>query len=359
LNWWTEGRKAMAAGIYGQELGRLIKAKVPFDSLNPKFRTQLEKFGIRGKRKGGEAEWTKLLREQPLDEKGRLDPYAIREDTFEFSYGKSSVRQKVSSAMNDAVDTLVMTPSQFDIDSAALFNDPLGVGGQVIKSMTQFKAHPISLFRKVYMRMYKEEGLKSTVSTAAALTATLTFMGGLVLQLKQYLAGKTPYKNNNEFYVQAVQQGGGLGIVTDLFMLAGGQNILRAVFGGEPKYQSADRKASNILGPLFGDFIKVSSIIEDVPVQGFKFLYDEDYNFRKLMRNSSKTLLDLVPAQSLWYTKMLYRKYLHEYFAQLVDPKGYRKREKSLRKNALKTKGQNKYNNFIYESLPNFLPKQK
>ena len=146
LNWWTEGRKAMAAGIYGQELGRLIKAKVPFDSLNPKFRTQLEKFGIRGKRKGGEAEWTKLLREQPLDEKGRLDPYAIREDTFEFSYGKSSVRQKVSSAMNDAVDTLVMTPSQFDIDSAALFNDPLGVGGQVIKSMTQFKAHPISVF---------------------------------------------------------------------------------------------------------------------------------------------------------------------------------------------------------------------
>ena len=109
LNWWTEGRKAMAAGIYGQELGRFIKAKVPFDNLNPKFRTQLEKFGIRGKRKGGEAEWTKLLREQPLDEKGRLDPYAIREDTFEFSYGKSSVRQKVSSAMNDAVDTLVMT----------------------------------------------------------------------------------------------------------------------------------------------------------------------------------------------------------------------------------------------------------
>ena len=76
-----------------------------------------------------------------------------------------------------------------------------------------------------------------------------------------------------------------------------------------------------------------------MPAQGFKFLYDEDYNFQKLMRNSSKTLLDLVPAQSLWYTKMLYRKYLHEYFAQLVDPKGYRKREKVC-VNALKTKGQ-------------------
>ncbi|WP_440913508.1 hypothetical protein [Candidatus Pelagibacter sp.] len=359
LNWWTEGRKAMAAGIYGKELGRLIKERVPFENLNPKFRTQLEKFGIRGKRKGGEAEWTKLLREQPLDEKGRLDPYAIREDTFEFAYGKSSVRQKVTSAMNDATDTMVMTPSQFDVDSAALFNDPLGVGGQVIKSMTQFKAHPISLFRKVYMRMYKEEGLKSTISTAAALSATLTFMGALVLQLKQYLAGKTPYKNNNEFYVQAIKQGGSLGIVSDLFMLAGGENILRAVFGGETKYQSSDRTASNILGPLFADFIKVSSVVTDVPVQGLKFLYDEDYNFQKLMRSSSKTILDLVPAQSLWYTKMLYRKYVHEYFAQLVDPKGYRKREKNLRKFARKTKDQNKYNNFIYESLPNILPNQR
>ena len=77
------------------------------------------------------------------------------------------------------------------------------------------------------------------------------------------------------------------------------------------------------------------------------------------MRNSSKTILDLVPAQSLWYTKMLYRKYVHEYFAQLVDPKGYRKREKNLRKFARKTKEQNKYNNFIYEKLPNILPNQR
>lgn len=359
LNWWTEGRKAMAAGIYGQELGRLIKAKTPFENLNPKFRKQLEKFGIRGKKKGGESEWTKLLREQPLDERGRINPYAIREDTFEFAYGKSSTRQKVSSAMNDAVDTMVMTPSQFDIDSAALFNDPLGVGGQVIKSMTQFKAHPISLFRKVYSRMYKSEGLASTVSTAAALTATLTFMGGLVLQIKQYLAGKEPYKVNNEFFVQAIAQGGGIGIATDLFMLAGGDNVLRAVFGGETRYISPDRKAMNVLGVLFADFIKVSSILTEAPIQVSKYLYDDDYNFGRLMRNSSKTILDLVPAQSLWYTKMLYRKYLHEYIAQLADPKGYRKRERNLRKYARKIKGQNKYNNFIYESLPNFLPNQQ
>jgi hypothetical protein len=69
--------------------------------------------------------------------------------------------------------------------------------------------------------------------------------------------------------------------------------------------------------------------------------------------------LDLVPAQSLWYTKMLYRKYLHEYFAQLVDGEGYRKRQRNLNKSAKRDKGKSKYNNFIYESLPNFLPSQK
>ena len=119
-------------------------------------------------------------------------------------------------------------------------------------------------------------------------------------------------------------------------MLAGGDNVLRAVFGGETRYISPDRKAMNVLGVLFAAFIKVSSILTEAPIQVSKYLYDDDYNFGRLMRNSSKTILDLVPAQSLWYTKMLYRKYLHEYTAQLVDPKGYRKREKNLRKYARK-----------------------
>ena len=73
----------MAAGIYAKELGTLIKARTPYENLNPKFRKQLEKFGIRGVKKGGEAEWRMLLRMQPLDERGRIDPYAIAENTFE------------------------------------------------------------------------------------------------------------------------------------------------------------------------------------------------------------------------------------------------------------------------------------
>ena len=359
LNWWTEGRKAMAAGVYAKELGNLIKNKVPFDDLSPQFKRQLEKFGIRGKRKGGESEWTKLLREQPLDENGRIDLYAIKELSFEFSYGKASTRQKVTAAINDAVDTIVMTPSQYDIDSAALFNDPLSVGGQVIKSLTQFKAFPISMFRKIYARMYKAEGMASTVSTAAALSVSLTFMGALVLQLKQFLAGKETYKPDNNFWVEAVKQGGALGIVTDLFMMFGGDDILKSLTGGKVKYTSSDKRALDLLGPLFGDFVKTTSLVADVPVQIGQFLYDEDYDFRRLMRNSSKTILDLVPAQSLWYTKMLYRKYVHEYMAQLTDPVGYRRREAALRKYALKERSNDTYNNFIYESLPNFLPAQQ
>jgi len=159
--------------------------------------------------------------------------------------------------------------------------------------------------------------------------------------------------------VQAIKQGGSLGIVSDLFMLAGGENILRSVLGARTKYQSADRKANDILGVLFSDFIKITSIVSEVPIQTAKYLTNEDADFNKLMRNSTKTILDLVPGQSLWYTKMLYRKYLHEYFAQLVDPVGYSKRERRLRKLAMRDKGKSNYNNFIYESLPNILPNQR
>ncbi len=207
--------------------------------------------------------------------------------------------------------------------------------------------------------MYKAEGLASTISTAASLTASLTFMGALVLQLKQFLAGKETYKPDNSFWVEAVKQGGSLGIVTDLFMMFGGDDILKSLTGGKVKYTSSDKRALDLLGVLFGDFIKVSSIVTDLPVQLGQFLYNEDYDFRRLMRNSSKTILDLVPAQSLWYTKMLYRKYVHEYMAQLTDPVGYRRRQAALRKYALKERSNDTYNNFIYESLPNFLPAQQ
>ena len=142
-------------------------------------------------------------------------------------------------------------------------------------------------------------------------------------------------------------------------MLFGGENVIRAVTGGRTKYQSQTRISNDLLGVLFSDFLKVSSVVTEVPIQASKYFYNEDYNFDRLMRNSTKTILDLVPAQSLWYTKMLYRKYLHEYTAQLVDPSGYNKRQRNLRKNALKDKGKSKYNNFIYENLPNFLPNQK
>ena len=40
----------------------------------------------------------------------------------------------------------------------------------------------------------------------------------------------------------------------------------------------------------------------------------------------------------------------------MVDPSGYNKRQRNLRKNALKDKGKSKYNNFVYESLQIFYP---
>ena len=60
--------------------------------------------------------------------------------------------------------------------------------------------------------------------------------------------------------MQAIRQGGALGIVQDLFMLFGGENVIRAVTGGKTKYQSQTR-ISNDLQCFVDDFLKVSSVV--------------------------------------------------------------------------------------------------
>jgi hypothetical protein len=59
-----------------------------------------------------------------------------------------------------------------------------------------------------------------------------------------------------------------------------------------------------------------------------------------------------IPFQNLWYTKMLYRKYIHEAMIEYTDPKGFRQYKKRYIKEARDERVGGKYNNIIYETLP-------
>ena len=54
----------------------------------------------------------------------------------------------------------------------------------------------------------------------------------------------------------------------------------------DTKYQTPDRKAMNVLGVLFSDFIKVSSILTDVPIQSAKY-----FKHQEIWMNMEQVLL--------------------------------------------------------------------
>lgn len=331
LNFWTEGRKAMATGIYGKELGNLIKSKIKWDDIRPTFRQNLEKFGINKK------DWNNLTTKQPLDANGRLDIFQVEEWDFEFSYGKSSLRQRLSATFNDAVDTMVMTPGDYDIAAGALFADPGTAGEQVFKTMFQFKSHPIAYTRKIIWRSGKQANNKiEFLTNMSILTTEMMLMGVVVVQLKDFLRGNQPRNwDDGNLWIRAAEQSGALGLISDTLLQFGGSQKLSQWFTDEPEsaFVSRSQKASQLLGPFLSDINKLTD--------GGKSMSD----FSLMLAES------FLPFQNVWWAAMFKRWLIHDYIKQRTDKKSYRRQQKKLKKIARDNRIDGKPNNIIYDTI--------
>ena len=347
LNWWTEGRKAVATGILGKELGKNIKNQIAFDKLNPTYRQALEKFGINKK------EWTTLLKDKPLrqgatDNVDMFDIHAIREQEYEFSYGKSSLKQKLSAYFNDAVDTMVMTPSEFDIAIGSLFNNPQDWGYQLFKTVLQFKTHPIAYTRKVLARSMKQS--KSGYELATNMTilgAEMMLMGLVVVQIKDFLKGKQPRRFDDlNLWIRAAEVSGAYGLFSDTALQFGGSQLLSRL-SDEPSNSFMDKneKASQLIGPFFGDFIKITTLPTNI--------YDsfEKNGFDGMVSKNTQEILGLVPGQNLWWFAMFRRALTHEYMKKRLEPTSYYRQENKANKIARDNMIGGKSKNFVFETL--------
>ncbi len=346
LNWWTDGRKAMSANMIMADLGENISKNVTWDKLPTQYKSRLARFGI------DEADWGRLLNEKPLSIDGDnvFDVYALSELDSEFSFGRVPLRQRLHAFIDDGVDSMVITPGQFDVEIASLFTDPRGMGGQVFKSMLQFKSHPLTFFRKQWLGDYGST--KDKIRSLSMLTAQLTILGAGVVILKDIAAGRNPRElDDPELWIRAIETGGAAGILTDLVMSYGGKEIVGAVTGADENEFYGNNRAMTLLGPLLGDFIRLTGAVSTIGAEGVRAIGDEEFDTKKL-KPLTNLVANNIPFQNLWYTKMLYRKYLHEAMIEMLDPKGYRQYQKRYIKEARDERVGGKYNNIIYESLP-------
>jgi hypothetical protein len=120
------------------------------------------------------------------------------------------------------------------------------IKGEVIRSIMLFKGFPIAMITRHWGRVadtWRDGDRGMALAYGAGLTSALTLFGAIAMQMKDMAAGKDPRDSTTlKFWGAAFLQGGGVGIMGDMFYTSFGGNDR----SGRPNW-------ANLAGPVFGD----------------------------------------------------------------------------------------------------------
>ena len=342
LNWWTESLQKATGTVYQKYLGRIIKEKRAWNTLDLSFRAQFEKFGIQ------KADYEKLLNTRNIvDSDGGLNLYALKD---ELSTAKG-LQSKMISVVRDAVDTMVIKPGEFDKSAGRLFLADAGdPASQFVKLLTQFKTHPITYTRKVIWRNFLRKRAVTdnngqlvnaldkidNIWPGVTLAGSMIAMGVVVAQLKEVTAGKSPLTDPGELAYRSIQQSGVAGLISDLLVSVLEPTIKQFSSDKKIRVSTTGEIAQQFVGPLAGDALKLMSNIMGVSTGAARFAtgVDDGEFIKKELSKTGKNLLGYSGLQSFWATKALYRALVTEYLTEVLDYKTHLRTQKRLKRDA-------------------------
>ncbi|WP_269915313.1 hypothetical protein [Acinetobacter sp. HY1485] len=320
LNALTAASKIGFSKLLMEKYGRLTRTK-DWNDLDANDRELLKNTGL------DERAWQVMrLAEPVLDSKGHKlmsaqSIYEIPDEALKHFENPRQVREQVATQFQThLLDEQGMAVIEGGLRERTLMSagQQKGSGmGEIIKSMLQFKTFSAAFLMKHGSRAMAQPTLQGKVIYAASLAATMTVLGGLVVQLKELANGNNPQpmwdgSDPNialAFLGKSVVAGGGLPVLGDIISA-----------GVDP----TGRGVSDFLvGPLGSD-IKTAL---GVTVGNANQWYDgKDTN---AANEAFKAIKSKIPAQNLWYTKLATNRLLFDNFQDMIAP-GYR--EKVLRK---------------------------
>lgn len=242
MNFWTDSlRRAFSMTMMN---GMAKLAKTDWAKLTEYDRWRMTSKGLT------EADWDVIRSAQLTPHNGMefLTPEAIRAGGDPRA---DEVVAKVLGMITDESEYAVLNP---DLATKALQSfggtqrgTPLG---ELSRSVMQFKSFPIAMISRHWGRMMDAPGgvegapaLANRVMYGGAMLASLTMLGAIAYQNKQLVQGKDPIDmSQGKFWLRALAQGGGLGIVGD-FLLT------------DPTENPGDSTANaikNVAGPTIG-----------------------------------------------------------------------------------------------------------
>lgn len=300
LNHWTNSGKA----AFGLEFLSFMADNV--DNPLPRgLKSAFERYGIT------DADW-QIMRSSITEIEGVkfLDPMS---DAME-----GGLRARVIGMVREEMSWAVPEPNAKVRSLTALGTQKNTIWHEVASTGMQFKTFGVSVLMN-NMAMMLDKGLPTPTKLAYAtsLLLTTTVMGGLVLQLKEVAKGKTPRDYDMQFGIEAMMQGGFLGVAGDLFF-----NDPR-LFGGLPGY---------LAGPTVSDINRIKTIMfatkDEVLKEGgdwAKVLYPA------LEQEAERLAFPL----KLWQTRVMAERLMLDHARRFADPDGYNaklRREKTQMK---------------------------
>lgn len=218
MNAWTD---TLRRGFSMTMMSGLAKlSKTEWAALSEWDRTHLERKGITAD------DWEVIRQGQLTNYRGAdfLTPEAIRASGHARA---GEVVAKVLGLITDESEYAVLNP---DLSTKVLQSggglQRGTVRGELARSVMQFKSFPVAMISRHWRRMMETpQGLQGAPMLAnrlmygAAMMTSLTMLGAIAYQMKQITSGKDPIDMTNpKFWLRALAQGGGLGIVGDFLL---------------------------------------------------------------------------------------------------------------------------------------------
>lgn len=207
---------------------------------------------------------------------GNVDPAAYRQELTE----------KLLGAIHSEAAMGVLQPSVKSKAAMALGTTRGTLGGELVASMMQFKSFPLSVLWQNVQRMQAFDGA-GQVGYAVAFLSAATIGGGIVVQIKELMAGKNPRDMTDpSFAVKAMTQGGGLGIYGDLLF-------------NSPTTGDIMKMA---LGPTMTDIGDTMNVLTK-PIR--RVVDGKELDADMFARDTVRMIKSKIPGATLWYTRAL------------------------------------------------------
>ena len=193
------------------------------------------------------------------------------------------------------------------------------VGGQVVRSVMQIKSFPVVVAMNQYNRTMTHSTRLGKVAYGGAFVFGSTMMGGMSLQVKDMLKGRTPRDVDGKFMFDAFVQGGSGSLLSDLLLVNHAQyggSLIDAAVGlqGARIKQLSNLTAGNVWQAISG-------------------------NETNILGESVKFVKDLTPAP--WQTHLI-QDAIFDAMRTEVDP-NYQKQLRSMSRRREKEYGQDQW----------------